>query len=57
VEKGGTVYVHCKAGRGRAASAVMGFLIRYRLSTFLIRYRFAYQPFERPEGNEEDQAV
>eukprot|EP00290_Baffinella_frigidus_P006786 CAMPEP_0180136684 /NCGR_PEP_ID=MMETSP0986-20121125/11682_1 /TAXON_ID=697907 /ORGANISM="non described non described, Strain CCMP2293" /LENGTH=176 /DNA_ID=CAMNT_0022077839 /DNA_START=63 /DNA_END=593 /DNA_ORIENTATION=- len=30
VEKGGTVYVHCKAGRGRAASAVMGFLIRYR---------------------------
>jgi len=30
VEGGGTAYVHCKAGRGRSASVVMGYLIKYR---------------------------
>jgi hypothetical protein len=28
VSQGGTVYVHCKAGRGRAASVCMAYLIR-----------------------------
>jgi len=30
VSQGGTVYVHCKAGRGRAASVCMAYLIRYQ---------------------------
>lgn len=30
VSSGGTVYVHCKAGRGRAASVCMAYLIRYK---------------------------
>jgi len=30
VSNGGTVYVHCKAGRGRAASVCMAYLIRYQ---------------------------
>ncbi len=30
VERGGTVYVHCKAGRGRSASVCMAFLIKHR---------------------------
>mmetsp|Transcript_9921 Transcript_9921/g.21209 ORF Transcript_9921/g.21209 Transcript_9921/m.21209 type:complete len:303 (-) Transcript_9921:60-968(-) len=30
MDAGGSVYVHCKAGRGRAASICMGFLIQHR---------------------------
>lgn len=33
IEEGGKVYVHCKAGRGRSATVVMGYLMkRYNLT-------------------------
>ena len=50
VAKGGTVYVHCKAGRARSATIVLWWLVRYRHMTpaeaqaHLARYRAHINP-------------
>ncbi|EKX37940.1 hypothetical protein GUITHDRAFT_144625 [Guillardia theta CCMP2712] len=40
VEGGGTVYVHCKAGRGRAASVCMAYLIKERKMSLMEAQKF-----------------
>lgn len=35
LEQGNTVYVHCKAGRGRSASVVVGYLMQYHHLSFV----------------------
>jgi atypical dual specificity phosphatase len=50
VSKGGTVYVHCKAGRARSATIVLWWMVRYRHMTpaeaqqHLIKYREHINP-------------
>ena len=39
IEKGESVYVHCKAGRGRSVVLVMCYLIKVRLQAPLTQYR------------------
>lgn len=58
LEQGKTVYVHCKAGRGRSASVVIGFLMQYQNLSFT--EAFALVKEQRPQihlNNQQRQAI
>jgi hypothetical protein len=46
---GKTVYIHCKGGRGRSASVVIGYFMRYHNMTF--EQAHAYVKHYRPQIN------
>lgn len=49
LEAGETVYVHCKAGRGRSATIVICYLMKYHSLSFDEAYQFVYD--FRPQIN------
>ena len=49
LEKGKIVYVHCKAGRGRSASIVIAYLMKYH--GFSFDQAFAFVKKQRPQIN------
>ena len=49
VEAGGKVYIHCKAGRGRSATIVVAYLMRYHGMNFAQAYAFVRE--RRPQIN------
>jgi protein-tyrosine phosphatase len=58
IAEGGTVYVHCGSGIGRAATLVAAYMVRQGASPEKAWARIqAVRPFVRPEPDQIDQLV
>lgn len=53
LDSGETVYVHCKAGRGRSASIVIAYLMKFHAFSFEEAYQLVYE--QRPHINLNEQ--